>query len=38
MKKEIITKGIQKQGKVDVGVALDTLVGNVLGRQDGMVV
>ena len=31
MKKEIITKDIRKQGKVDAGVALETLVGNVLG-------
>ncbi len=45
MKKEI-TKDIRKQGKVDVGVALDTLVGNVLGmvvwhaegEQDGHLV
>ena len=31
MKKEIITTDIRKQGEVDVGFALDTLVGNVLG-------
>jgi len=31
MKKEIITTDIRKKGEVDVGFALDTLVGNVLG-------